>query len=72
MIFWNMAKPLGFNVKVKYAGQLDIATKAYIAFSPANKNSQRYRKILSEGIIKLRKSGELHQIISRYNIQDWK
>jgi len=47
------------------------AMPIYIAFSPNNKNSKEYAKILSEGIIKLRKSGELQKILNKYGLKDW-
>ncbi len=44
----------------------------YIGFSPAIEKSTEYAKVLSDGIIELRKNGELHNILERYGVSDWK
>lgn len=44
----------------------------YIAFSPKNPKASEYARILSEGTQRLRKSGELTRILSRYGLADWK
>ncbi len=44
----------------------------YVAFSPKLKNAKEFAKILDEGIVQLRQSGELKAILNRYNVQDWK
>ncbi|MBD8527786.1 substrate-binding periplasmic protein [Pseudomarimonas arenosa] len=59
------------------SGAFDLAGKLsdaeiYIAFSPAKKESAEYAKILSEGLAKLRASGELKQILAKYGLEDWK
>jgi len=43
----------------------------YIAFSPALDSSKEYAKILGDGMIKLRKSGKLKEILARYGLKDW-
>ncbi len=43
----------------------------YTAFSPKNPKSQAYAEILSKGVEKLRSSGELRQILKKYQIKDW-
>ncbi|MFV0349076.1 MAG: substrate-binding periplasmic protein [Halodesulfovibrio sp.] len=44
----------------------------YPAFSPANPMSATYAKEYTEGIRRLRKSGQLRTILSRYGLTDWK
>ncbi|MBF0101697.1 MAG: transporter substrate-binding domain-containing protein [Desulfobacterales bacterium] len=44
----------------------------YFAFSPANTNSAAYAKLLSDGVVELRKSGELKIILEKYGLKDWK
>ncbi|MBP9680550.1 MAG: transporter substrate-binding domain-containing protein [Bacteriovorax sp.] len=44
----------------------------YIAFSFKNPKSKEYAKILNDGMIALRKSGELKTILDKYGIKDWK
>ncbi|MEH6650541.1 MAG: transporter substrate-binding domain-containing protein [Motiliproteus sp.] len=45
--------------------------KLYIAFSDKLPKSQQYRQILNDGIVAMRASGELAQILGRYGIKDW-
>lgn len=44
----------------------------YIAFSPAKPTSAEYAKLLSDGIAKLRASGELAKILEKYGLKDWR
>lgn len=44
----------------------------YIGFSPALKQSAAYSKILSDGIAKMRKNGQLEKILKKYQVKDWK
>jgi len=48
------------------------ANYVYIGFSPALKQSREYAKILSTGIIKMRKNGQLDILLKKYGIKDWK
>lgn len=43
----------------------------YLAFSPVNKDSIEYSKILSEGIKEMRQNGKLKEILTKYSISDW-
>ncbi len=44
----------------------------YIAFSPAVPKSNEYAAILDRGIVELRASGRLGQILARYGVKDWR
>ncbi len=44
----------------------------FIAFSPKNPKSPEYAKIISEGMVQLRKSGKLKDILAKYSLKDWK
>lgn len=44
----------------------------FIAFSPNNPKSTEYAKTLSDGIVDMRKSGELAIILEKYGLKDWK
>lgn len=46
--------------------------KMYIGFSPVNIKSKEYARIFSEGILILRASGELEDILNQYSLKDWK
>ena len=43
----------------------------YIGFSPKNPRSKEFAKILSDGILELRKDGTLDKIISKYSLKEW-
>lgn len=52
-------------------GQVERSDKIYVAFSAAKPDSKKYADILSEGIKQLRASGELKNILDKYNAKDW-
>lgn len=43
----------------------------YIGFSPKNPRSKEFAKILSDGILELRKDGTLGKILEKYSLKDW-
>jgi len=63
-------KELGLTEAMETAGAFE-ADPIYIAFTPAKPQGAEYAKLLSEGIAKLRASGELAQIMARYGLKDW-
>ena len=71
-VFLYKINEMGVSDKIISAGKAVEPEKAYIAFSPAIPESKEYAKILSDGIEKLRKSGELKRILQRYGLKDWK
>jgi polar amino acid transport system substrate-binding protein len=71
-VILNVARSMYVTDQIKLAGYDSEPAFIYIAFSPGNADSQRYADILSEGIIQLRKSGQLELILSRYGLKDWK
>jgi polar amino acid transport system substrate-binding protein len=56
---------------VQVAGSTGPAEKVYIAFSPANPKSKEYAAILSQGVDRMRASGELKKILGKYFLKDW-
>ncbi|WP_426417128.1 substrate-binding periplasmic protein [Aestuariirhabdus sp. LZHN29] len=72
-IRWS-AKQAGMMDEIISAGDDHIGDVAYIyhAFSPHLPTSQTYADILDEGIRTMRANGELHTILQRYGLQDWK
>jgi polar amino acid transport system substrate-binding protein len=72
IVFWYRANQLGLSEQLKYVGQASEPMKAYIAFSPGNKNSFDYAKILSDGIFAMRSTGDLEKILLKYGLADWK
>ena len=71
-VFWHIATKMKVKDKLKVAGQASDAEKCYIAFSPKIAKSKEYAKLLSDGIDKLRHSGELKKILNKYGMEDWK
>ena len=42
----------------------------YVAFSPTHPQSATYAKIVSEGLVVMRKSGQLKKVLAKYNLTD--
>lgn len=63
---WTLSREFG-ETRLRPVGPIH-ASPIYIAFSPANERSADYARILSEGIRKLRASGRLEQLLSRYGV----
>ena len=55
-----------------YGGSVGGVTALYVAFSPKRKTSARYAAIFSKGMKRLRESGEMEAILSKYGLTDWK
>lgn len=55
---------------LKIAGSFH-KTQLYVSFSEKSANFERNAQLLSEGIIDLRKSGRLAEILLKYGINDW-
>ena len=70
-IRWE-AKSIGVLDDIKSGGYGDKVSYCYIAFSPNLDSSKKYAKMLSEGIVELRKSGKLKIILDKYGLEDWK
>lgn len=58
--------------QIKAVGFPDDSQDIFVAFSPGISASKGYAQQFDEGIRKLRASGKLKQILSRYNLTDWK
>lgn len=54
------------------AGALTEPVPMYIACSPAKDSSKEYARLLSEGVRRLRASGELKAILEKYGLKDWR
>jgi polar amino acid transport system substrate-binding protein len=66
------AKQLELLDAIELAGKDTEPIAFYIAFSPATPRSVDYAKMLSDGIVAMRKSGRLQQILAVYDLSDWK
>ncbi|WP_415890605.1 substrate-binding periplasmic protein [Neptuniibacter sp. SY11_33] len=71
-VFLYTANLLNKADHFKVAGSAKEFEKSYIAFSPILDDSQGYAQILSDGIDRLRKSGQLQEILSKYGMTDWR
>ena len=68
----NVARKMGVIDRIKPAGYGTEPAYIYIAFSPSHPDSQKYARILSDGIARLRTSGRLADVLSKYGLRDWK
>lgn len=66
------ASEMGLADKVKEAGVEGDPSEFYIAFTPNKESSKEYAKLLSDGVIELRNSGQLEKIMAKYGLSDWK
>ncbi len=64
-------KEMGHQDKIIDAGKLGEAEDIFIACSPAKESSKALIKLVDEGTSKLRQSGELQKILSKYGLKDW-
>jgi len=71
-IAFYTAKQHDLTDKFEIAGSEGKPINFYIGFSPAIAQSKTYSQILSDGIVRLRNSGELKIILDKYGITDWK
>lgn len=71
-VLLHKVKDMGLTDKVVNAGFADVSGKLYITFSPKIKKSKEYAEILTKGIRRLKDSGELDKILSKYGLQYWK
>lgn len=72
LVMKSYVAKLKISDKIKEAGMVSPSNRVGIAFSSHNPKSVLYARVLSEGIQKLRKSGELKKILDKYSVKDWK
>ena len=68
------ANKMGVADKIKEAKSIKSTddSRIFVAFSPSNPKSKEYAKIYTEGIKKLKASGELDKILKKYGLKYWK
>ncbi len=64
-------KEMGKSNDIAGAGLLAEADNMYIACSPAKAQSKQLVEWFTEGLKKLRASGELKKVLSKYGLSDW-
>ncbi len=62
---------MGMTDRVINLGTLDDLTDVYIACTPAHPRGKQYAQMFSDGLVKLRASGELQKILDSYGLKDW-
>ena len=71
-IAFYTAKQHSILDEISVAGTEGTPIAMHIGFSPVIPQSKAYAKILSDGIVRLRKSGQLKIILDKYGVNDWK
>jgi polar amino acid transport system substrate-binding protein len=66
-------KTMGLADEVIPAGEIKESAdnKLYLAFSANKENTKQYVKQFDAGIVELRKTGELAEILNKYGVEDW-
>lgn len=70
-VFNYVAKLRGTSHLYFYGGSASGGAPLYVAFSPNRETSREFARLYSEGVLKLRASGELQQILDKYGVKDW-
>jgi len=72
LVLQYLAHQTNWTKALKYAGSDHVFTDVFVGFSPVYPaKSQELAKMLDLGIAELRNSGQLDEILKRYNIEDW-
>ena len=71
-IAFYTAKKMGILDEIEVAGTEGTPIALYIGFSPAIAQSKQYAQIMTEGMQRLRKKGQLQKILDKYGVADWK
>lgn len=66
------AQKMGVLDQLRNAGEDSELAFIYVAFSPVKPESRLLASQLTDGIRRLRTSGELKEILVRYGLEDWK
>ncbi|MDN3525916.1 transporter substrate-binding domain-containing protein [Halomonas sabkhae] len=61
----------GLQDKLRLAGKNPTATTLHLAFTKEQPNTAHYARLWTQGIRRLRESGELATFLGRYNVADW-
>lgn len=58
------------ELKARNAG-CEAPSYAYMAISPQHPKAQAYARLFSEGMLQLRRTGQLREIMARYGLPEW-
>jgi peptide/nickel transport system substrate-binding protein len=71
-IRWVASKIPNVKNTLLEKGDIGPEKKLYVAFSNSHPRAKEFAEIMSNGIIQLRTTGELGNILKQYNQRDWK
>ncbi len=71
-VILNIARQMNVLDQIVLAGYTTESSSIYIAFSPKLPKSKTYAKILNQGIVDLRETGEFKKILMKYGLKDRK
>jgi len=73
-VFFQKAKKMGVSDRIAKAESIKDETdsRVYIAFSPEIPKSEEYAEMLTKGIRKLKTTGKLDEILTKYGLKYWK
>lgn len=65
------ARQNGISDQIIVAGEALYRIPVFMAFSPADIQAKRNARLVDEGLVRLRKSGKLAEILGYYGLSDW-
>ncbi|WP_161958645.1 substrate-binding periplasmic protein [Ferruginivarius sediminum] len=72
------ANVLGYNIdqmgmkeSFRFAGTIGEAVPLYLGFSMKAGNAEEYARLWTEGVRRMRESGELQEVLDKYGVSDW-
>lgn len=68
-VFWHAAKRMGLSDKFKVAGNLNSPEKITVGFNLKNPRAHELAQVISDGIQKLKDSGEYNKILLQYGLE---
>jgi polar amino acid transport system substrate-binding protein len=68
-VFWFAAKKMGLSDKFKAAGDLNNPEKITVGFNLKNPRARELANVISDGIQKLKDSGEYNKILLQYDLK---
>ncbi len=71
MLMRQTLQTMQMTDRVIKVGVLDTPSDVYLACTPANWRGKEFAELFSDGLSKLRDSGELQPILDHYAIKDW-
>ncbi len=73
VLAYNLKNLPEFQDQFKNVGK-DVCddSQLFVAFNPNNPKAHIYSELLAKGMVELRKSGKLQEILSKYGLKDWR